>query len=151
MEQTSSRVIRDAGSWYHHSAVTHGFTNRGEVLGSSIGPGSNSHYISFSKLKEKSKLGLSLEIIDQNNDFLIYAFENAKDYRRYWKDYNLHLFYTKRFKNLWSHLNIVYSRSLNYQWGLDESGQGEGYDYIKPGIDENNFFIKLNFTYFLNF
>ena len=56
MEQTSSRVIRDAGSWYHHSAVTHGFTNRGEVLGSSIGPEVILLY-KFSKLKEKSKLG----------------------------------------------------------------------------------------------
>ena len=39
MEQ-KSRLIRDAGSWYEYSRVFDGY-NHGEVLGSSIGPGSN--------------------------------------------------------------------------------------------------------------
>ena len=38
-----SRLIRNAGSWYEHYYVYDGYTNKGEVLGSSIGPGSNSH------------------------------------------------------------------------------------------------------------
>ena len=42
--------FRNAGSWYEHTWVYHGYTNKGEVLGSSIGPGSNSHYFSLSIL-----------------------------------------------------------------------------------------------------
>ena len=53
MEQTASRLIRNAGSWYEHYWVYDGYTNR-EVLGSSIGPGSNSHYFSINKLEIKN-------------------------------------------------------------------------------------------------
>ena len=40
MEQTAGRLIRNAGSWYEPQMFT-GYTNKGEILGSSIGPGSN--------------------------------------------------------------------------------------------------------------
>ena len=39
MEQAATRLVRNAGSWYEHSFVYDGYTNKGEVLGSSIGPG----------------------------------------------------------------------------------------------------------------
>ena len=32
MEQTASRLLRNAGSWYEHRCVYHGYTNYGEVL-----------------------------------------------------------------------------------------------------------------------
>ena len=87
-----------------------------------------------------------------NNDFLYWAFEDAKDFRRYWKDYNLHLFANKKFNKFYSSLRIIYSRSLNYQWALDESsGIGEGYEYYVPGIDVNNFHLDLNITIPLSF
>lgn len=54
MEQTASRLVRDAGSWYVHARVYDGYTNNGEVLGAGIGPGSNSQYFSLSKLKKKT-------------------------------------------------------------------------------------------------
>ena len=38
MEQTAGRLLRPAASWYMHGYVYHGYTNNGEVLGSSIGP-----------------------------------------------------------------------------------------------------------------
>jgi hypothetical protein len=153
MEQTSSRLLRNAGSWYMHFMVRHGYTNRGEVMGSSIGPGSNSHYFNFSLLNSNiyDKIGIGLEIIDQDNDFLYYAFEDSKDFRRYWKDYNLHLNFNKKFKKLLAHLNIIYSRSINYQWELDSSTSGEGYDYYIPGNDINNFILNLKVTYPLDF
>ena len=58
MEQTASRLIRNAGSWYEHAFVYDGYTNNGEVLGSSIGPGSNSHYISINRLRKYEKFGI---------------------------------------------------------------------------------------------
>ena len=91
MEQTGSRLIRNAGSWYENSWVYDGYTNKGEVLGSSIGPGSISHYFSLNILKDKEMIGIGLEIVDNDNDFYHEAFASARDYRRYWKDVNLHL------------------------------------------------------------
>ena len=40
MEQTASRLLRNAGSWYEHGWTYDGYTNEGEVLGAGIGPGS---------------------------------------------------------------------------------------------------------------
>ena len=37
MEQSASRLVRNANSWYEHW-IYHGYTNFGEVLGSGIGP-----------------------------------------------------------------------------------------------------------------
>jgi hypothetical protein len=148
MEQTASRLIRNAKSWYQHSRVRHGFTNYGEVIGAGIGPGSNSQYFSLSLLKHKQRLGGALEIIDQDNDFYYMAFEDSKDFRRYWKDFNFHLFYEKKFKNFWGSFNIMYSRSLNYQWELLND---PSLPYYHPGRDVNNFHIDFKLTYPIQF
>ena len=145
MEQNASRLIRNAGSWYEHYNVYDGYTNLGEVLGSSIGPGSNSH-ISINRIRDFEKIGLGFEIIDHDNDFFHEAFSSAKDFRRYWKDINFHLNYNKKFKDFQLSSNLVYIRSLNYQWELDDFAE----PYYHPGRDVNNFHLSLKFTYFGN-
>ncbi len=146
MEQSASRLIRNADSWYEHRWVYDGYTNKGEVLGSSIGPGSNSHYISLNRISDQNKIGFGFEIVEHDNDFYYVAFASAKDYRRYWKDFNLHLNYSKRFKNFQLSTNIVFIRSLNYQWELDDYAQ----PYYHPGRDVDNFHLSLKLTYFGN-
>ena len=144
MEQTASRLIRDAKSWYMHGRVYHGYTNNGEVMGAGIGPGSNSQFFSLSKFNFYKRIGIAFEIIDQDNDFYYKAFEDSKDFRRYWKDFNLHLFYEKKFKNFWGSFNMMYSRSLNYQWELLND---PALPYYQPGRDVNNFHIDFKLTY----
>ncbi len=146
MEQNASRLLRNAGSWYQHSWVYDGYTNRGEVLGSSIGPGSNSHYISLSKIQENQKIGLAFEIVDNDNDFYHEAFARADDPRRYWKDFNFHLIFNRAYKNFSLSSNLVYIRSLNYQWELDDSFGS----YYRPGRDVDNLHLNLKLTYFGN-
>jgi hypothetical protein len=143
MEQSGTRLLRGGGSWYRHAFIRHGYTNYGEVLGSSIGPGSNSHYLSLKNLNKKQKIELAIEIIEQNNDFYYAAFESAKDFRRYWKDYNLHLKFDKKFNNIWASINFVFSRSLNYQWELEDYAT----PYYHPGRDVNNFHADIKFVY----
>ncbi len=144
MEQTASRLLRNAGSWYEHTYVYDGYTNRGEVLGSSIGPGSNSHYFSINRINKHEKIGIGLEIIDHDNDFYHEAFSNAQDYRRFWKDINFHINFNKKFENFNLSSNIVYIRSLNYQWELIDDLK----PYYHPGKDKNNFHLNLKITYF---
>mgnify|MGYP001493027196 CR=1 FL=1 len=144
MEQNATRLIRNAGSWYAHTYVYDGYTNNGEVLGSSIGPGSNSHYFNLSRIRERDKLGIGIEIVDNDNDFYHEAFSSASDFRRYWKDINLHFNFSKGFKNFNLSSNLVYMRSLNYQWELDDYAQ----PYYHPGKDVDNFHLSLKFTYF---
>lgn len=143
MEQSGARLLRGGGSWYRHAFVRHGYTNYGEVLGARIGPGSNSHFLSISKLNSKQKVELALEIIEQNNDFYYAAFESAKDFRRYWKDYNIHLNFDKKINNIWLSTNFIYSRSLNYQWELEDYAT----PYYHPGRDVNNFHANIKFVY----
>ena len=148
LEQTGGRLLRNAGSWYIHSSVTAGYTNKGEVMGAGIGPGSNSHFFSISKINKKNKISLFFEIIDQDNDFYYFAFEDTKDYRRYWKDYNINLNYTKKLNKIWFSSNILYSRNLNYQWKINESGPEY---YPAENHDTNNFHANLKLTYFIPF
>ena len=145
MEQTASRLLRNAGSWYEHGWTYDGYTNEGEVLGAGIGPGSNSHYFALNRIRNKEKLGIALEIIDQDNDFYHEAFASARDPRRYWKDFNLHINFSKKYKKLWISSNLMYSRSLNYQWDLDDTAT----EYFHPGNDVNNFHITLKLAYLI--
>ena len=146
MQQTSSRLLRNAGSWYLHSSVRHGYTNNGEVLGAGIGPGSNSQYFELSMIDKLDKYGVAFEVIDQDNDFFIGAFEEAQDFRRYWKDFNVHFSFQKKIKNYWGHINVVYSRSLNYQWELEDFTE----PYYHAGTDVNNLHVNFNLTYHFN-
>ncbi len=146
MEQTAGQLLRNAGSWYEHIWVYDGYTNKGEVLGSSIGPGSNSHYFSINRIQNKEIIGVGIEIIDNDNDFYHLAFSSANDFRRYWKDINLHLKYQKNFKFFNLSSNLVFIRSLNYQWELDDTLS----PYYHPGRDVNNFHFNLKLTYFGN-
>ena len=144
MEQTAGRLVRNAGSWYLHGYARDGYTNKGEVIGSSIGPGSNSHYFSINRLRPNEKIGIGIEVVDQDNDFYYEAFASANDYRRYWKDFNIHIQFNRKFKNFSLSSNFVYNRSLNYQWELDDFAQ----PYYHPGRDVDNYHINIKLTYF---
>lgn len=146
LEQNASRLVRNAGSWYEHWSVFDGHTNNGEVLGAGIGPGSNSHFLSIKRFKDNKAYGFSFEIIDVDNDFYHIAFASARDPRRYWKDLNFHIDYSKIFNKIAINSKFIYSRSLNYQWELDDETQ----PYFHPGNDTNNFHITLNITYQFN-
>tara|TARA_Y100000768_G_scaffold387705_1_gene379925 strand:- start:318 stop:2012 length:1695 start_codon:yes stop_codon:yes gene_type:complete len=146
LEQTGGRYLRDAGSWYYHWWVRDGYTNHGEVIGASIGPGSNSHYLALNKIMKYEKIGFAFEIIDNDNDFYYEAFDLANDPRRYWKDFNFHLNFSKKFKQVWLNSNLIFSRSLNYQWELDDLAT----PYYHPGKDKNNLHLNLKMTYFFN-
>ena len=150
MEQTASRLIRNAGSWYEHGWTYDGYTNEGEVLGAGIGPGSNSHYFALNRIRNKEKFGIAFEIIDHDNDFYHQAFANGDgsggDARRYWKDFNLHLNFSKKYKQFWLSSNLMYSRSLNYQWDLDDTAT----PYYHPGNDVNNFHINIKLAYLIS-
>jgi hypothetical protein len=147
MEQTASRLLRNAGSWYEHSWTYDGYTNKGEVLGASIGPGSNSHYFALNRIRGKEKIGVAFEIIDQDNDFYHKAFSSAQDPRRYWKDFNFHFNFSKKINRFWISSNLMYSRSLNYQWDFDDTATS----YYHPGNDVNNFHANIKLTYLMPF
>ena len=72
------------------------------------------------------------------------AFDDNGDFRRYWKDFNFHLNFEKKFKKFWGSINMMYSRSLNYQWELIENSS---LPYYQPGRDVDNFHLNIKLTY----
>ncbi len=147
MEQTGGRLLRNGLSWYIHSRVRHGYTNNGEVLGASIGPGSNAHYISMAWTKGKKRIGGAFERLAHNNDFLYFAFEDQSDFRRYWVDFNIHAFADWEFEKFLLTANISYNRSLNYQWELFHIPFTS--PYLVPGTDVGNLHLDFKLAYLL--
>jgi Capsule assembly protein Wzi len=145
MEQTIGRLLLTGLSWYIHSSVRDGYTNNGEVIGSSIGPGSNSHYLSAAWVKGMKKVGVAFERVARNNDFMVFAFEDSGDFRRYWTDYNFHLFGDWQFGKMLVSGNIFYTRSLNYQWELHHIPYTQPY-YVS-GVDVGNLHMEFKLAY----
>jgi hypothetical protein len=69
-ELEQSATFRDGpiGSWYTSTRVIQGYTNRGEILGASIGPGASSQWVAFDYLKPGWRLGAFLGRIRWNQD-----------------------------------------------------------------------------------
>lgn len=56
MEKSATKEIRTGGIWYTHSQVLDGYTNRGQVLGAGIGPGSNLQSLDINWVKGLKRL-----------------------------------------------------------------------------------------------
>lgn len=54
---------------YIHSEIRQGHTNKGQILGAAIGPGSNSQYVSIDAYKDDYKVGLFAQRWVDNNNF----------------------------------------------------------------------------------
>jgi hypothetical protein len=104
-------------------------------------------YLSVAWVNGKNRIGGAFERLAHNNDFLRYAFENSRDFRRYWVDYNFHGFIDWEFEKFVLSGNLMYSRALNYQWELFHVPFTQPY-YV-PGTDRGNLHLEVKLAYFL--
>jgi hypothetical protein len=58
LEQSPTRRDGPIGSWYASRPVVQGYTNRGEVLGASIGPGASSQWVAMDYLRPSWRFGV---------------------------------------------------------------------------------------------
>jgi hypothetical protein len=68
LEQSATFRDGPLGSWYTSPRVIQGYTNRGEVIGASIGPGSSSQWLAWDFLKPEWRLGVFFGRIRWNQD-----------------------------------------------------------------------------------
>jgi hypothetical protein len=68
LEQSSSFRDRPVGSWYTSHAVPQGYTQRGQPLGASIGPGASSQYFGFDYMAPGWQVGGFAGRIRWDND-----------------------------------------------------------------------------------
>jgi hypothetical protein len=68
LEQSATFRDEPLGSWYTSTRVIQGYTNRGETLGASIGPGASSQWLAVDYLKPEWQLGAFIGRIRWNQD-----------------------------------------------------------------------------------
>lgn len=73
LEVSKTDRIRPVGSYYVHSRATQGYTNEGQLVGASIGPGANSQYLGGRWFFGRGRLKVWTQRIVYNNDFLYHS------------------------------------------------------------------------------
>jgi hypothetical protein len=68
LEQSATFRDKPGPSWYTSTRVIQGYTNRGEMLGASIGPGASSQFLAMDFLKSDWRLGTFAGRIRWNED-----------------------------------------------------------------------------------
>jgi len=105
LAQTGTNPERPTGSIYlHYAGISQGYTNRGQLLGAGIGPGSNMQSLQISWLKAYNRLGIQVERYVHNYDFYTSV---VKDIRANWVDFSISAL------GEWNYKNLVFSGSLN--------------------------------------
>jgi len=126
--------------WYLSKSVTQGYTNYGRVIGSGIGPGSETFYLAVSYLRKKISASFYMERYAKNQDFTYATFNKLNnpinDYRRHWIDFTNGLTIS-RWMNMYDlHFNLAFIHSFNYQW-LVQGPHLYDYGFDKTGIRGN--------------
>ena len=145
MAETSVDKIKTASGWYTSEGIPHGYTNRGEILGAGIGPGSNLQSIEVSWVKGLKRIGLQAERYLRNDDFYYYAYVDSQDPRRHWTDISLAAHAEWNYKNFLFNTKIQGIKSLNYQWYLDKNIISD--TYWVNGKDVFNLQVQAGVTY----
>jgi hypothetical protein len=142
-------------SWYLSTIVQQGWSNNGQLMGSSIGPGSNNQSISLSWNKGYNKIGIFIERTINNNDFYYSAYYNPLSsydysyYNRYWVDLTQRLeLQLMPIRNILLSASFTNTHALNYRWIRIEDGSA----YDEPSIysDKYNNQFQMSIKYLLH-
>jgi hypothetical protein len=142
-------------SWYLSTIVNQGWSNNGQLMGSSIGPGSNNQSISLSWNKGYNKIGIFVERTVFNNDFYYsvyynpYAANGYGYYNRYWVDLTQRLeLQLMPIKNILLSASFTNTHALNYRWIRIEDGSA--YDEPSKYSDKYNNQFQMSIKYLLH-
>ena len=141
-------------SWYTSSNIKQGYTTNAQLLGASIGPGSNTQSIGLSWNKGLNKIGAHLQRLVHNNDFYNYAYLSSVGYGKsnaYWVDLlagievQLH-----PQKNTLIAASFLNTQSMNWRWLRIEDGVSYWSDPTTKTPDKYNFQLNISVKFFFN-
>ena len=142
-------------SWYQSTIVNQGWSNNGQLMGASIGPGSNNQSISLSWNKGYNKIGIFVERTVFNNDFYYsvyynpYAGNGYGYYNRYWVDLTKRLeLQLMPIKNILISASFTNTDALNYRWIRIEDGSA--FDEPSKYSDKYNQQFQMSIKYLLH-
>ena len=149
-------------SWYTDLRIKQGYTNQGQILGSSIGPGSNMQSITFTLNRNLSKFGFQIERIEQNKDFMYIVYYNGRNgqfinggqkwgyYNKYWVDISTKLFFQiQPITNIFIAGSVMNTDAYNYRW-IKFVERGKKYDESSSLTDKFNVQFQLSLKFLLN-
>jgi hypothetical protein len=117
LSNTNTYLVRPTGSWYGHNLIRQGHTNRGQLLGSSLGPGGEGQYALIEIDRGKHQLAVDLERAVRNRDLQI---EFADFDRKKWVDLAIGIRYRYEapYFSIRTMLAIIHSRNAYYDENL---------------------------------
>jgi hypothetical protein len=150
-------------SWYTSDIIKQGYTNQGQIIGASIGPGSNSQTINLSYHYKYNTIGIEVERISQNNDFFSVVYFSGKNgqlnpqsgltwgyYNKYWVDINSKIYaQVMPSKNILVSASLMQTDAMNYRW-LKFPDPGKKYDEGASQTDKYNVQFQLSIKYLMN-
>ena len=150
-------------SWYTSDIIKQGSTNQGQIIGASIGPGSNSQSINLSYHNKYNHIGILVERISQNNDFFSVVYFSGKNgqllpgygavwgyYNKYWVDINSKIYaQIMPIKNILISASWMQTDAMNYRW-LKFPDPGKKYDEGASQTDKYNIQFQLSLKYLLH-
>jgi len=143
LEQPRGVVLRDTGPMYGHHVVRDGYTNLGQLLGAGVGMGNNLQSVNVSWIKGLKQLGLELERLVHNNDFM---YRTTKDLRSNWVDLGVGALAQWDYKSFLFNARTQLTRAYNYQYRVEENLQsGDFWDFHKQ--DKTNVFLQIGVLY----
>lgn len=143
MAVTRTRGIRSAGPWYAHTGVRDGYTHRGQVLGSGIGPAGNVQAVNIAWINEFKQLGLQFERLVHNEDYTVAILQ---DNRRNWVDASVAAYGSWDWQQFIFNAHVQYIHSYNYQHNFVPPEDRNDYWGFTPQ-DKNNLHIRLGVMY----
>jgi hypothetical protein len=161
--QGNANVGGQPTSWYQSTIVNQGWSNNGQLMGASIGPGSSSQSINLSWNKGYNKIGIFVERTAYNHDFYSVAYitpyygiyvplidQNVYGYyNRYWVDITQSIqLQLMPIKNILLAASFTNTNSLNYRWIRIEDGSK--YDEPSPLSDKFNQQFQMSIKYLLH-
>ena len=144
-ENSRTLEVRGVHTWYIHPDVRHGYTQKGQLLGAGIGPGSNVQAIYASWLKGPKQLGIQIERLVHLNDFYYTA---STDMRRNWVDLGLSTIGEWDVDHFILFGKMHYAYSHNYQYELvDHPGPPKENWWNFTRMDKRQFQLSLGAMY----
>ena len=96
VEQSVTFRDRPVGVWYTSRKVIQGYTNRGQPLGASVGPGSSGQNINIDYMRPLWAVGLKAGRIRYNEDVRSISAVDPKYWYRAWCNHDIDLYYGGR-------------------------------------------------------
>jgi len=145
--------VRNQTFYYTHSRIRQGHTNRGQILGAAIGPGSNSQYLGIDGYRSDYKYGFYIQRIARNDNFHfrqnppeISPSQNFGDYFRHWVDLNVGLNFMYGPGPYYLNAGVIWTKSFNY--GRFNYGDLEGINQINyEREDRTNVQLQVGLRY----